>query len=67
MTAHPIERHVHPPNIMTAVAWIGLLVGVTCVAGWWLPDQLDLLATVQSPAVERHLTEELILGAIVWC
>lgn len=66
-TVPGIERHVRPPNIATALAWTGLLVGVTIVAGWWVPNQLDLLATSRSAGLQHHLSEQLIAAGIVWC
>ncbi|MDO8308967.1 MAG: hypothetical protein Q7V58_11490 [Actinomycetota bacterium] len=64
---HPIERQVCPPNIATALSWAGILVAATILAGWWLPNQLDLLAKSRSTAVVNHLSEQLTWAGIVWC
>ena len=65
-TVPPVERRIRPPSIATALAWTGTLVGVTIAAGWWLPNQLALLAAGRSAELEQHLTGQLTLAAIAW-
>ncbi|MDQ5975441.1 MAG: hypothetical protein QG661_2650, partial [Actinomycetota bacterium] len=65
-TVPPVERRIRPPSIATALAWTGTLVGVTIAAGWWLPNQLALLAAGRSAELEQHLTEQLTLAGIAW-
>jgi hypothetical protein len=42
---------------VTTLAWTRLLIGVTVVAGWWFPNQLDYLATSRTAVLEHHLRE----------
>ncbi|MHB1164551.1 MAG: hypothetical protein ACYC3K_04850 [Candidatus Nanopelagicales bacterium] len=60
----PLTRYVRPPNPATAATWILILLGVSVVAGWWIPLHLEA-ASGSGPAAIRELRLA-AMGGLGW-
>lgn len=62
--ATPITQYVRPPNPVTPVAWIVLLLTTSGVATWWIPQQLQSAIAIGSDPVDAM--QAAALGTLTW-